>query len=144
MNDNINDDARENVHKIQEAINRLLNTKTNLKRKRKTQAVFQKQLFFDIITGIVELNRLHYRLIHEFGISIESYYGIALSTIEYVLEFFLGRDLVTLIVYYLDCLAGEQPEEIVYDIDNQPLVIKNIDELWAMIIKIRPDLIGEK
>ena len=141
--DNEDNSNKDQAKKIQESIERLLNTKTNLKRKRKSQIQLQKQLFTDIINGIIELTSLNKRLGEE-GIFLDSYYNLSFSIIEFALEMFLGRDLVTLIVYYLENLEKGTPQEIVYGEDDKPLEIKNIDQLWDMILKIRPDLAEEK
>lgn len=132
-----------NAKKIHESINRLLNTKTNLKRKKKSQVEFQKQLFVDVMNGIMELSNLHLRLGKE-GVFIDSYYSLALSTVESTLELFLGKDILSLIIYYLEISGGGNPTEVIYDGDEKPLIIENLDQLWDLIVKIKPSISEDK
>lgn len=138
---------KENIRKIHESINRLLNTKTTLKRKKKSQVLHKKQLFVDIINGIEELNHIHYRLNHEFGISLDSYYNISLSVIEFALEFYLGKDIVDVIVYYLETKNTPTPDNTVEELldeKGEPIILENIDQLWDLIVRLKPEIVNEK
>lgn len=137
----------ENVRKIHESINRLLNTKTSLKRKKKSQIIHKKQLFVDIMNGIEELNEIHFRLNQDFGISLDSYYNISLSVIEFALEFYLGKDIVDLIVYYLETKSFPTPDNTtneLLDEDGNPIILEDVDQLWDLIIRLKPEILNEK
>ena len=137
----------ENIRKIHESINRLLNTKTTLKRKKKSQILHKKQLFVDIINGIEELNNVHFKLNTEFGISLDSYYNISLSVIEFALEMYLGKDIVDVIVYYLETKNAPTPDNTVEELldeNGEPIILENVDQLWDLIVRLKPDIVNEK
>ena len=90
---------------------------------------------------------IHFKLNTEFGISLDSYYNISLSVIEFALEMYLGKDIVDVIVYYLETKSFPVPDNTINELlgeDGKPIIIENIDQLWDLIIRLKPDILNEK
>ena len=126
---------------MQTAIDGLLNIKSVVRRKKKTEQNKKKEMFIQIITGLEEaIIRSNIAMI-DFGLDYSSYDETFLTVIDSLLYMNFGKDAAELISYFLwDRVNPDGSINPIFDEDDKEIVLQDAHELWELLCKLNPKL----
>jgi hypothetical protein len=128
------DDITKSIHK---SINKVLKSKTNLKRKRRNTADHKKQLFIDIITHIELANTRTLATLGEVGIDLSNYDDLFHVVIESLFELHFGKPGHDLIAFYL--YSRTNPDGSVNELTDASgniFELNTPEQLWDVLAKM--------
>ena len=124
---------------IQQAINEILNVKSLLRKKRKTQTDKKRDLFISIINSIERLVTRQNLMFTDFEIDFANYDDPFLDTIDALIVLHFGKEGAEMIVYYLWDRTNEDGSiNPLRDEDGNDIFLNSAGELWDLLIKINP------
>lgn len=124
---------------IQLAINEILNVKSLVRRKRKTQTDKKRELFISIINSIEQLINRQNLLYADMQLDFTNYDDAFLDTIDALIVLHFGKEGAEIIVFYLwDRLSPDGSINSLLDEDNNEIVLENAGQLWDLLVKINP------
>jgi len=124
---------------IQLAINEILNVKSLVRRKRKSQIEKKKELFVSIINSIEQIINRQNLIYADLQLDFTNYDDAFLDTIDALIVLHFGKEGAELIVFYLwDRLAPDGSINPLLDEAGSEVVLENAGELWDLLIKINP------
>jgi len=126
---------------VQTAVDGLLNIKSVVRRKKKTEQNKKKEMFTQIINGLEEaVIRSNIAMI-DFGLDYSAYDETFLNVIDSLLYMNFGKDASELISYYLwDRVNPDGTINPVFDEDDKEIVLRDAHELWELLCKLNPKL----
>ena len=126
---------------VQTAVDGLLNIKSVVRRKKKTEQNKKKEMFTQIINGLEEaVIRSNIAMI-DFGLDYSAYDETFLNVIDSLLYMNFGKDASELISYYLwDRVNPDGTINPVFDEDDKEIVLRDAHELWELLCKLNPQL----
>jgi len=126
---------------VQTAIDGLLNIKSVVRRKKKTEQNRKKEMFIQIINGLEEaIIRSNIAMV-DFGLDYSSYDETFLTVIDSLLYMNFGKDAAELISYYLwDRVNPDGSINPILDEEDNEIVLKDSHELWELLCKLNPKL----
>jgi hypothetical protein len=126
---------------VQTAIDGLLNIKSVVRRKKKTEQNKKKEMFIQIISGLEEaIIRSNIAMI-DFGLDYSTYDETFLNVIDSLLYMNFGKDAAELISYFLwDRVNPDGSINPIFDEDDKEIVLQDAHELWELLCKLNPKL----
>ena len=126
---------------VQTAVEELLNTKTVIRRKKKSEQNKKKELFVQTInnieTGIIRTTIAF----ADFGIDYSTYDEVYHIAIDSLIMIAFGKDAAELIGFYLwDRVNPDGSINPVLDEDDNEIILKDVHELWDLLCKLNPQL----
>lgn len=122
-------------------MNNTLSVKTQIKRKKKSNSIQNKQLFTTIITELEKSIERENVLLIKFGMDYHHYDESFYTIIDKLIQLKFGQGISELIFFYIydrvnidgtiNVLKNEKDEEIKLDTP---------EDLWNLILTINPDL----
>ena len=126
---------------IQLGIDSILNTKTFIRRKKKTQSDKKRELFHQVINGIDELNNRQTIMYADLDLDFSNYDEKYFAVIDSLLYINFGKECTELIGFYLyDRLNIDGTINPLIVNDSKELIITNPYELWNLLCQINPKL----
>lgn len=124
---------------IQLAINEILNVKSLLRKKRKSQSEKKRELFISIVNSIERLITRQNLMYSDFQLDFANYDDPFLDTIDALIVLHFGKEGAEIIVYYLwDRVNPDGTVNPLHDEDANEIVLNNAGELWDLLVKINP------
>lgn len=126
---------------IRQAIDRLLNAKSAIKRKKHTKQIQNRELFISVINSIQMLTSRANIAYTDLKLDFSTYDEPFLEIIDTLLLLRYGKEGCELISFYL--WERENPDGTVNDIldeDNNPIPLETPIDLWNLIIKLNPNV----
>lgn len=124
---------------IQLAINEILNVKTLLRKKRKSQSEKKRELFISIVNSIERLITRQNLMYSDFQLDFANYDDPFLDTIDALIVLHFGKEGAEIIVYYLwDRINPDGTINPLHDEDANEIILNNAGELWDLLVKINP------
>lgn len=125
---------------IQTAINQILNVKSLIRRKKKSQVEKKKELFVSIINsieGIINRQNLMYA---EINLDLSNYDESFLETIDALIILHFGKEGAEAISYYLWERVNPDGSinPLIYEDDGSTLVLETAHDLWNFLLKMNP------
>lgn len=126
---------------VQTAVDGLLNIKSVVRRKKKTEQNKKKEMFTQIINGLEEaIIRSNIAMV-DFGLDYSAYDETFLNVIDSLLYMNFGKDAAELISYYLwDRVNPDGSINPIFDEEEQEIVLRDAHELWELLCKLNPKL----
>ena len=126
---------------VQTAIDGLLNVKSVVRRRKKTEQNRKKEMFIQVINGLEEaIIRSNIAMV-DFGLDYSGYDETFLRVIDSLLYMNFGKDAAELISYYLwDRVNPDGSINPVFDEEDKEIVLKDAHELWELLCKLNPKL----
>lgn len=122
------------LSEIQVAINQLLNVKSLIRRKRKTQVEKKKELFITIINSVEQIINRQNLMYAELNLDLSNYDESFLEIIDALLVLHFGKEGAELIEYYLwERLAPDGEINPLIDSKGQEIFLQNAEELWNLL-----------
>lgn len=138
-------DMDKGIKKIVQATESILGAKTQIKRKKKTLSLQNKQTFTDLIHDVeVVINRENI-MAAELKLDFSSHNDYFFNIIEKLLVLKYGKEVAELINFYLyDRMNPDGSMNGMTDRKGNDIILNSIDDLWNTIIKINPNIDTKK
>ena len=126
---------------VQTAIDGLLNIKSVVRRRKKTEQNKKKEMFVQIINGLEEaIIRTNIAMV-DFGLDYSKYDETFLMVIDALIYMNFGKEATELISYYLwDRVNPDGTINPVLDEDDNEIIMNDPHELWDLLCKLNPKL----
>jgi hypothetical protein len=127
------------LNEIQTVINQLLNVKSLIRGKKKTQEAKKKELFISIITAIEKIINRQDLMYAELDLDLSNYDEAFLDTIDALIILHFGKEGAELIAYFLwDRVAPDGSIQPLLDEESNPVYLETAQDLWNLLIRINP------
>ena len=124
---------------IQAAINNILNIKSLIRRKKKTQTDKRKELFISIINSIEQIINRQTLMYADLQLDFATYDEAFLDTIDALIILHFGKEGAEVIGYYLwERLNPDGSINPLLDEDDNVIILENANDLWNLILKLNP------
>lgn len=124
---------------IQHAINNILNVKSLIRRKKKTQSEKRRELFITIINSIEQIITRQNMMYMDLQLDFAKYDEPFLDTIDALIVLHFGKEGADLIGWYLwERMNPDGSINPVLDEDNNELNINTPAELWTVLVSTNP------
>lgn len=124
---------------IQAAINSILNIKSLIRRKKKTQSDKRKELFISIINSIEQIINRQSLMYADLQLDFAAYDEAFLDTIDALLILHFGKEGAEVIGYYLwERLNPDGSINPLLDEENNVIILENANDMWNLLLKINP------
>ena len=124
---------------IQTAINNILNIKSLIRRKKKTQGAKKKELFVSIINSIEQIINRQTLMYADLQLDFANYDEAFLDTIDALIILHFGKEGAELVAYYLwERVNPDGTINPLMDEDGNILVIEGAGDLWNLLLRINP------
>ena len=127
---------------IREAVSKILNADTVIKRKVKSKAQKKREIFVKVIDSIVEVMKKSGDVFSKTGVDFSSYDETFLSIIDMLLFMQFDQQCFELISWYLYERADSEDEadsKLIAD-NGEEVTIRNAYDLYDLILKINPTI----
>jgi hypothetical protein len=129
----------QSLNEIQTVINQLLNVKSLVRRKKKTQEAKKKELFISIINSIEAIINRQNLMYAELNLDLANYDEAFLDTIDALIILHFGKEGAEVIAYFLwDRVSPDGSIEPLLDEQNNPVYLETANDLWNLLIRINP------
>lgn len=129
----------QHLNEIQTAINQILNVKSLVRRKKKTQTDKKKELFVSIINSIEQIINRQELMYAEFNLDLSNYEEAFLDTIDALIVLHFGKEGAEIITYYLwERLSPEGTVMPLLDAEGSEIFLENAQDLWNLLTSINP------
>lgn len=124
---------------IQQAINNILNVKSYVRRKKKSQSEKRRELFISIVNSIEQIVTRQNMMYMELQLDFTKYDEPFLDTIDALIIFYFGKEGAELISWYLwERSNPDGTMNPLLDEENKEVPINNAAELWSVLVAINP------
>jgi hypothetical protein len=124
---------------VQTAINNILNVKSLIRRKKKTQTDKRKELFISIINSIEQIINRQNLMYADLQLDFSTYDEAFLDTIDALIILHFGKEGAEVIGYYLwERLSPDGTINPLLDENDNVIILENANDLWNLILKINP------
>ena len=122
------------LSEIQAAVNQILNVKSLIRKKKKTQVEKKKELFITIINSIEQIINRQNLMYVDLNLDLTKYDEAFLDIIDALLLLHFNKDGADLINYYLwDRLAPDGEINPLVDLQGKEIYLQNAEELWNLL-----------
>lgn len=129
----------QNLNEIQIAINQILNVKSLVRRKKKTQVEKKKELFISIINSVEHIINRQNLMYVELDLDLAKYDEAFLDTIDALIILHFGKEGAELITYYLwDRTSPDGSIAPLIDAEGNEVILESAHDLWNLLIAINP------
>lgn len=124
---------------IQIAINQILNVKSLIRRKKKTQTEKKRELFISIINSIESIINRQNLMYAELNLDLANYDESFLDTIDALIILHFGKEGAEVIGFYLwDRVGPDGSVEPLLDEEDKPFYLQTANDLWNLLIRMNP------
>jgi len=134
----------EPLSQLKQSLDQLLQADTSIKRKNKTVFLQKKDLFINIINHYEAAITKSYLLEKDFKIDISKYEENFHQVIDSFILLSFGKEVYELLSYYFYDRFNPDGTENALSIDGKEVLIKNAEELWSLIAKVKPNIFNGK
>lgn len=126
---------------IQAAVNQILNIKSLVRRKKKTQTEKKKELFMMIVNSIEQIINRQNLMYIDLNLDLTKYDEAFLDVIDALFVLHFNKDGAELLNYYLwERLAPDGEINPLIDSDGNEVYLENAEDLWNLLILVNPDV----
>jgi len=134
----------EPLSQLKQSLDQLLQADTSIKRKNKTVFLQKKDLFINIINHYEAAITKSYLLEKDFKIDIAKYEENFHQVIDSFILLSFGKEIYELLSFYFYDRFNPDGTENALSIDGKEVLIKNAEELWSLIAKVKPNIFNGK
>lgn len=130
-----------NFSEIQTAVNEILNIKSLVRRKKKTQVEKKKELFIMIINSIEQIINRQNLMYADLNLDLTKYDEAFLDVIDALLVLHFNKDGAELVGYYLyERLTPDGDINPLIDSEGNEVHLQTAEDLWNLLILVSPDV----
>ena len=136
---------KEPLNLLKQSLDQLLQADTSIKRKNKTTFFKKKDLFINIVNHYEAAITKSYLLEKDFKIDTTKYEENFHQVIDSFILLSFGKEVYQLLSFYF--YERINPDGSVNKLvlpNEEELDISNAEELWSLIVKIKPDIFNDK
>ena len=136
---------KEHLNLLKQSLDQLLQADTSIKRKNKTTFFKKKDLFINIVNHYEAAITKSYLLEKDFKIDTSKYEENFHQVIDSFILLSFGKEVYQLLSFYF--YERINPDGSVNKLvlpNEEELDISNAEELWSLIVKIKPDIFNDK
>jgi hypothetical protein len=125
---------------IQTAINEILNVKSLIRRKKKTQLDKKRELFISIINSIEQITNRQNLMYADLQLDFANYDESFLETIDALIVLHFGKEGAEVISYYL--WERQNPDGSInplQDAEGTLIILQTASELWDLLLQMNPN-----
>ena len=129
----------QHLTEIQLAINEILNVKSLIRRKKKSQSDKKRELFITIINSIEQLLSRQQLMYADLQLDFSKYDEPFLETIDAFIILHFGKEGAELVGYYL--YERSNPDgsiNPIYDQNENRIILESAADLWNLLVKMNP------
>jgi hypothetical protein len=124
---------------IQSAINELLNVKSLIRKKKKTQSDKKKELFISIVNAIEHVTNRQNLMYIDLQLDFTTYDESFLDIIDALIILHFGKEGAELIAYYLwDRVNPDGSLNTLMSEDGVEIVLETVNDLWNLLLRVNP------
>ena len=136
---------KEPLSLLKQSLDQLLQADTSIKRKNKTTFYKKKDLFLNIINHYEAAITKSYLLEKDFKIDTSKYEENFHQVIDSFILLSFGKEIYELLSYYFyDRINPDGSINKLLLPNEEEIEIGNAEELWSLIVKIKPDIFNDK
>tara|TARA_R100000781_G_scaffold79828_1_gene49328 strand:+ start:146 stop:562 length:417 start_codon:yes stop_codon:yes gene_type:complete len=136
---------KEPLSLLKQSLDQLLQADTSIKRKNKTTFYKKKDLFLNIINHYEAAITKSYLLEKDFKIDTSKYEENFHQVIDSFILLSFGKEIYELLSFYFyDRINPDGSVNKLTLPNDEELEIGNAEELWSLIVKIKPDIFNDK
>ena len=125
---------KNSLNEIQLAVNEILNIKSLIRVKKKTQVEKKKELFVMIINSIEQIINRQDLMYAELNLDLAKYDEAFLDVIDALIILHFGKEGGELIGFYLwDRVTPDGDIVPLVDIDGKEIIIQTAEDLWNLL-----------
>lgn len=130
---------------IQIAVNRLLNIKSLVRKKKKRPIEKKQELFVSIIRSIEKLTNRQQLMYAELQLDFSKYDESFLEIIDALILLQFGKEGAELIGWYIwDRLNPDGTINQLVDVEGNKFAIETPQQLWSVLVAINPNIDNEQ
>jgi len=136
---------KEPLNLLKQSLDQLLQADTSIKRKNKTTFFKKKDLFINIVNHYEAAITKSYLLEKDFKIDTSKYEENFHQVIDSFILLSFGKEVYQLLSFYF--YERINPDGSVNKLvlpNEEEIDISNAEELWSLIVKIKPDIFNDK
>ena len=136
---------KEPLNLLKQSLDQLLQADTSIKRKNKTTFFKKKDLFINIVNHYEAAITKSYLLEKDFKIDTSKYEENFHQVIDSFILLSFGKEVYQLLSFYF--YERINPDGSVNKLvlpNEEELDISNAEDLWSLIVKIKPDIFNDK
>ena len=127
------------LNEIQTVINQVLNVKSLIRRKKKTQEDKKKELFISIINSIESIINRQNLMYAELNLDLTNYDEAFLDTIDGLIILYFGKEGAEIIAFYLwDRTTPDGSVAPIIDDLGMEIYLDTAQDLWNLLLRINP------
>jgi cell division FtsZ-interacting protein ZapD len=131
----------EDFEPIRSAIDQILNVEASIKRRKHTKKQHTKDLFINVINSLEQVNNRSDILYADLKVDYSTYDESFLQIIDKLMLLYLGEKAYTVVSFYLwERLNPDGSQNMINDLNGVPVPLDNANDLWAVLVKINPNL----
>ena len=134
------------LHLLKQSLDQLLQADTSIKRKNKKAFDQKRDLFIHLINQFEYAISKSYLLEKDFVIDLSKYEENFYQVIDSLILLSFGKEIYELLSFYFYERGnpdGTQNGIIIEETDEE-IMIENAEELWAIIVRIKPNIFDGK
>ena len=130
----------QSLTEIQLAINEILNVKSLIRRKKKTQLDKKRELFISIINSIEQITNRQNLMYADLQLDFTNYDESFLETIDALIILHFGKEGAEVISYYLwERVNPDGSINPIQDAEGTIIVLQTVTELWDLLLQMNPN-----
>ena len=124
---------------IQLAINNILNVKSLIRRKKKTQSDKRKELFTSIINSIEQIINRQTLMYADLQLDFANYDEAFLDTIDALIILHFGKEGAEVVGYYLwERINPDGSINPLLDENDNVILLETASDLWNLLLQLNP------
>jgi hypothetical protein len=126
---------------IQLGVDSILGTKTLIRRKRKSNSDKKREMFYNLMNSIEELNVRQNLMYADLNLDFSNYDEKFFTVIDALLFMHFGKDCMEVISFYLyERVNADGTLNAILDEEDQEIILNNPYELWNLLCQINTKL----
>lgn len=134
--------AKQEYNQVRDAVSKVLNATTVLKRKNKSKVEKKRELFVKMINALEEVLTRSHLMYAETGVDFSSYDEKFMTVIDALLYMHFGQQSLDLISWYLYDKTGPDGEQYskLKDEYGNEIPIESAYDLYDVVLKVNPNI----
>jgi hypothetical protein len=134
------------LHLLKQSLDQLLQADTSIKRKNKKAFDQKRDLFIHLINQFEYAISKSYLLEKDFAIDLSKYEENFYQVIDSLILLSFGKEIYELLSFYFYERWNPDGTQngIIIEETNEEIMIENAEELWAIIVRIKPNIFDGK
>jgi len=126
---------------IQLGVDAILGTKTLIRRKRKSNSDKKREMFYNLMNSIEELNVRQNLMYADLNLDFSNYDEKFFTVIDALLFMHFGKECMEVISFYLyERVNADGTLNPILDEEDQEIILNNPYELWNLLCQINTKL----